>query len=303
MKLKIALDWTPNSNHIGFLVAKELGYYKEYDIDLEIISVSVDQYTVSPGKKLELDIVDLAMAPFETVISLNNKEEAVHTVAIYTVLQSDLSRVVSLKSSNISSPKDLDGRTYASYKERYQDRIITEMVKNDGGTGALNFIYPEKLGVWNILLTGTADAAWIFDNWEGVDAGGKDVPLDKFTLSDYNIPYGYSPVVLTKKKKLDEHKEHYSNFIKATKKGYLYAKEHVSESVSILKQYVTEYDLKNIDLEKSLAITIPYFGDETNCGVIQPDRVSSYLQWLVDNGIEDKVILGQTLFINELFLE
>lgn len=27
--LKIALDWTPNSNHIGILIAKDLGFYEE----------------------------------------------------------------------------------------------------------------------------------------------------------------------------------------------------------------------------------------------------------------------------------
>ena len=36
-KIKLALDWTPNINHIGFFVAKEKGYYKEKDIDLIIL--------------------------------------------------------------------------------------------------------------------------------------------------------------------------------------------------------------------------------------------------------------------------
>ena len=36
--LKIALDWTPNINHIGIFVAKELGFYSENDIELEIIN-------------------------------------------------------------------------------------------------------------------------------------------------------------------------------------------------------------------------------------------------------------------------
>ena len=34
-KIKLALDWTPNINHIGFFVAKEKGYFKEKGIDLE----------------------------------------------------------------------------------------------------------------------------------------------------------------------------------------------------------------------------------------------------------------------------
>ena len=38
IKLKLALDWTPNINHIGFYVAKEKGFFEELNIDLEIIS-------------------------------------------------------------------------------------------------------------------------------------------------------------------------------------------------------------------------------------------------------------------------
>jgi ABC-type nitrate/sulfonate/bicarbonate transport system substrate-binding protein len=120
---------------------------------------------MTPGKKLELDIADFAIAPFETVISLNNKVNQVQAVAVSAIMQKDVSSIVSLKSSNIISPKQLDGKTYASYKARYEDHIVNEMIKNDGGKGELNIIYPEKLGIWNTLLSGNAHATWIFDNW------------------------------------------------------------------------------------------------------------------------------------------
>jgi ABC-type nitrate/sulfonate/bicarbonate transport system substrate-binding protein len=123
IKLKLALDWTPNVNHIGFLIAKELGFYSQHGIDLEILNPKDDNYQLTPGKKLELDIADFAIAPFETVVSLNNKANQVQAMAIYAVLQKDVSCIVTLKSSNITSPKMLDGKTFASYKARYEDHI------------------------------------------------------------------------------------------------------------------------------------------------------------------------------------
>jgi len=161
-------------------------------------------------------------------------------------------------------------------------------------------MYPDKLGIWNILLSGIADSTWIFDNWEGIEAASKGIELNKFTLASFNIPYGYSPIVLTKNDNLLKNRELYSTFVKATKKGFLFTKNNLKESVSILKRYVTEYDLKNIDIEKSLAFTIPYFGDESNGGFMKHERVSVFLKWLVDKGLEDKVILKQRLFTNEL---
>lgn len=301
IKLKLALDWTPNVNHIGFLIASELGFYNQQGIDLEILNPKDDNYSMTPGKKLELDLADFAIAPFETVISLNNKANRVHAMAIYAILQKDLSCIATLSSSHITSPKLLDGKTYASYKARYEDHIVKEMIKNDGGEGDLNIIYPEKLGIWNTLLSGKADATWIFDNWEGIEASCKNIELNKFTLTEFNIPYGYSPIVLTKKENIAKHKALYSKFIKATQKGFLFTNNNLAESVEILKRYVTGYDLENIDLEKSISFSIPHFGDESSCGVIKQERVSSFINWLVDRELEDKVTLNQSLFTNELF--
>ncbi len=300
-RLKLALDWTPNINHIGFLISKELGFYDQLGIDLVILNPKDDDYLMTPGKKLELDIADVAITPFETVISLNNKEKKVEAVAIYAILQEDLSSIASLKNLNITSPKFLNDTIYASYNARYEDHIVKQMIRNNGGKGELKIIYPDKFGIWNTLLQGKADSTWIFDNWEGVEAESKNIGLNKFKMNQYKIPYAYSPVILTKQKNLGNQKQIYINFVEATKKGFLFSKNNLEESKSILQRYLTNYDLENIDIDKSLAMTVPYFGDDLNCGIMKHERVVQFLKWLVDNKLEDKRILEQILFTNELF--
>ncbi len=140
--LSIALDWTPNTNHIGIFVAQQLGFYKELGLEVAVVHPLADNYQVSPGKKLELDEVDFSIAPFETVISLNNKPNKVHAVAIFALLQEDLSCIVSLESTEIKRMKDLDGKIYASYKARYEDLIVKEMIKADGGWESQCFSTP-----------------------------------------------------------------------------------------------------------------------------------------------------------------
>ena len=298
--LRIALDWTPNINHIGIFVAKELGFYNDKGINLEIISPLDDNYKLTPGKKLENDIADFCIAPFETVISLNNKKNKIEAVAIYAILQEDLSSIASLKSKNLDSPKFLDGKTYASYKARYEDKIVKELVKKNGGNGNFKIDYPEKLGIWNTLLEGKADATWIFNNWEGVEAEGNNISLNKWSLQDYDIPYGYSPVIITKKETLNSFKNQYKAFIEATRNGYLFTSKNKEKVIEILGEQLTEYDKKNIDLKKALDLSTPYFGDNYTCGRMNPKRVESFLNWIVENQLENKVIKSQTLFSNEL---
>lgn len=298
--LKIALDWTPNINHIGLFVAKELGFYSAQGIQLELLNPLDDHYQVTPGKKLELDQADFSIAPFETVISLNNKANQVDAVAIYAILQQDLSCVVSLGDSPVRTMKDLDGRIYASYKARYEDHIIQEMVKNAGGTGQIQLSYPEKLGIWNTLLTGKADATWIFDNWEGVEAATKNITLNKFYLKDYDIPYGYSPVIFTKKEKMNQHLDAYTRFIRATQLGYQFSVENPEKAVALLHPYLTPYDQQAVDLPQALKLSSPHFAENGNYGHMNPTRVRAFLEWLVEKNLEKSVILNQELFTNSL---
>lgn len=300
--LTLALDWTPNINHIGFFVAQDLGFYAQRGIQLSITNPLEDNYQMTPGKKLELGRADFAIAPFETVISLNNKANKVDAVAVYAILQEDLSSIVTLADSAIDSPRQLDSKSYASYKARYEDHIVRQLIKNDQGQGNLNIIYPNKLGIWNTLLEGKADSTWIFDNWEGVEAESKGVRLHKFKMQDYGIPYGYSPVILTKMDGIKKNREAYHPFIQGTKDGFLFAKKDPQAALAILRKYVTDYDLHNVDLDKSLQVTAPFFGDENTSGIMQAERVEAFTNWLVDNGLEEAIILQQTLYSNELLL-
>ena len=44
-------------------------------------------------------------------------------------------------------------------------------------------------------MQGEADATWIFQGWEGVDAQLRGVELNAFSLDQYGVPYGYTPVL------------------------------------------------------------------------------------------------------------
>jgi ABC-type nitrate/sulfonate/bicarbonate transport system substrate-binding protein len=298
--IKIALDWTPNINHLGIFIAKELAFYKEDGIHVDILNPAEDNYNLTPGKKLELDLADFCIAPFETVISLNNKENVVDAVAVYAILQEDISSIATLTKSGIGRPKELSKKIYASYKARYEDHIVKAMINNDGGSSDMEIIYPDKLGIWNTLLEGKADATWIFNNWEGIEARTKKIELNKFSMGDFEIPYCYSPVILTKKSNLKSHKKEYSKFIKATQKGYEFATKNKAKVIEILREQLTDYDKEHIDLSKSLNFTIPYFGEENKFGFMKTKRVHDFLEWLVENKLESQKILSQELFTNDL---
>lgn len=301
-KLKIALDWTPNTNHTGIFVAKELGYFAENNIDLKILSPLNDDYLVTPAKRLELGEIDLAIVPTESLLSLHTKENKVDAKAIYAILQEDTSAIVTLKSSNIARPKDLDGKIYASFKARYEDKIVQKMIKNDGGLGNIKIEYPEKLGIWETILTKKSDASWIFRAWEGIEAKNQGIDLNYFSLKDFGIPYGYTPVIIAKTENLQINANCFENFVTAIKKGYLFAKKNPVQSVEILSKYIPEKDLGKIDVLKSQIFLNPFYGDNESVGKMDEIVFQNFIDWLFENQILEERLDAKALFTNDFFI-
>ncbi len=299
-KLSLALDWTPNINHIGFFVAQEKGFYEEHGLAVEITDPSLDNYSITPAKKVELGEADFALCPTESVISYRTKSQPFDMIAIAAVLQYDLSAIVVKADAGIDSPKDLDGKLYSSYKARYEDAIVMEMIKNDGGSGDLKLSYPAKLGIWNTLLQGEADATWIFLNWEGVSTKNLGTALKYFKMRDYQIPYSYSPVIAASEAKLREKLAQYQAFLQASKKGFLYCQSAPEESIDILKKFVPEHE-QEIDLKEALAVSLPAFGNEETWGHIDPKVIRSFLDWIVAKGLETKAISADEIFTQKAF--
>ncbi|NBC09114.1 MAG: ABC transporter substrate-binding protein [Bacteroidetes bacterium] len=298
--LTIALDWTPNTNHTGFFVAQALGYYNDLGLNVRIVDPSIDNYETTPAKKLDLGEVDFAIAPTESAISLNTKANKAEAVAIAALLQEDVSAIAVLDNSGIDRPADLDGRTYASYGARYEDKIVQRMIQNDGGKGELHIDYPEKLGIWNTLLENKADATWIFQNWEGVEAETQGIQLRYFKMSDYDIPYGYSPVLLAMQDRIRAREAAYRAFLQATKRGFLYAQQDPEDAVRLLAPFVPDRDREQINLLRAQLYTNEHYGDKENWGKMAPERVQAFTDWLRQQKIEEDLEDVSAVFSNDL---
>ena len=296
-KIKLALDWTPNINHIGFFVAKEKGFYKENDLKVEFLTPDLDDYLITPAKKVEMNISDFGLCPTESLISFRTKKNPFILKGLMTIFQEDVSAIATVESNNILRPKHLDGRSYASYKARYEDKIVKKMIINDGGIGNLKIFYPKRLGIWNTLIENKYDSTWIFINWEGVEASKKNIDLELYKMSDFGIPYSYSPILFSSSDYINNNSNTVKKFIESSRKGYIYCYENMDEAVSILNKFVPETD-KGIDLIECLKISIDHFGSRENFGKIDLKKIDIFLKWLKDNNIENNSFIANDIISN-----
>ena len=227
--LRVALDWTPNSNHSGFYVAQAQGFYAAEGITVEIVPPS-DKYDKeeTPARMVVNGRADLCVAPTESVLSCWTSDHPASTRprCVATLLQRNTSAIVALKSNAaIKCAADLAGKLYASYEGRFEMAIVNELITQGGGGGGGGAVevLPPKLDCFDHVLDGRCDATWVFMGWEGLQR--KDVELTAFSLEEHAVPYGYSPCLLaasrfTSAEAQPEDQAVLRAFLRATARGY-----------------------------------------------------------------------------------
>lgn len=282
----VALDWTPNTNHAGFYVALNRGYYKAANLNVTFLNPAQDAYKVTPASRVANGQATFAVAPSETVVSYNCQPKSSAKPQLQSVaalLQSDTSAIVTLQSSGLDGPCKLDGKTYASYGARYEGRIVQQMIRNDGGEGNYTEVTPPMLGIWETVLAGKADATWVFMGWEGIEAKRKGIRLNAFSLEDFDIPYGYSPVLVTTQDILREQGETVRSFLAATAKGYQYAAEAPEAAGELMCQTVTDTPLdQGLVIDSMHMLSEHFLTKDGLWGVQDKIRWDRFLDWLSD---------------------
>ncbi|WMN06261.1 ABC transporter substrate-binding protein [Marivirga arenosa] len=301
--IRLALDWTPNTNHTGFFVAQAKGFYDETGIKVEIRSPELDNYSRTPAKLVEEKSVELGIAPSESVISYQTLKNKPNLTAIAAILQKDASAIVSLADGSIQNIKDLDGQTYASYNARFEDHIVEAMIRKDGGKAEFNKSTPDKLGIWDTLLEGNADATWVFMPWEGILAKNNGIKLNEFRLDEYNIPYGYSPILIAHSETLNEKEEAISKFLKASAKGFHFTQNYPEDAVKILAASGEQEELKDEEflLESQKAINPYYTNENDDWGLMQDSRWKDFVDWIKSEKLIGKETLSnhKSLYTNK----
>lgn len=309
-KIVLALDWTPNTNHLGFYVAKARGFYEEAGLDVQLLGTNDKTYTTSYlPTPAETAAKDDSLPTFITPCSqvaagtahfaLNSPEGAVNwntsgadrpqLKVVAACLQGRTSAVVTLASSGLSRPKDLDGKAYASYGARFEGRIVRQMIENDGGTGEYKEVVLPMLGIWDTLLKGEADATWVFMGWEGVEAKRSGVDLNVFKLEDFGVPYGYSPCLLAHPNMLREEPEVVKAFLAASAKGWEAACHDTEGAAADLVALAKENSGVELDLgmvkESAAYIASNALASDGTWGRMDPSVWDTYLKWLDEKGL------------------
>lgn len=295
--VKIVLDWSPNTNHTGFYVAKEQGFYEEEGLNVDIIL---------PGSAGADAMVASGEVPFGVSYQegvTQARIQGLPLVSIAAVIQHNTSGFAAPVDRNIKSPKDYEGKTYGGWGSPVEEAILKSIMDQSGAdVNKVKFVNMGEADYFTAVKR-DIDFAWIFYAWTGIEADLRGEPLDMQFVKDYSesLDY-YTPVIVTNEKTIAEDPELVKAFMRATTKGYEYTIDHPDESADILIKAVPELD-KDLVAASQKWLSPKYKDDAARWGEQKREVWQNYSDWMHERGLIEKPLDTDKAFTNEFLPE
>ena len=293
------LDWTPNTNHTGLYVAKELGYYEEagLNVSIELPADGTATQLVGVGKG------DFGISSTEDTLHAVALDDPMPVKSVAAIIQHNTSGFVSLKEAGIKSPADWAGKTYGGYGGTTEEKIVRSIAKDNGvDPDSIRFV---DLGNSDTLtaLKNEIDFIWVFEAAELISLDEQKVEYNYLPVRDYGDAFDYyTPNLIVNTNVADKDPEMVKAFMGATAKGYEYAVEHPEEAAEILLKAAPELDeyiVKNGQnyLAERYAEEAPQWGWQNE------EVWQKYADFLYENQLVEKEVDVKTAFTNEYLPE
>lgn len=227
-KLSVALDWTPNTNHVGLYVAQSMGWFEEAGLDIDILP-----YTdTSAGALMAAGVAEFGIIG---IIGFHSQRAtgADMTVAMAIVQHETGQLVFDGTREDIQRPADLDGMIYAGFGSAWEDALVSTIIRNDGGTGVFDTV---TLGTsaYEALANGSVDFTLEISTWEGVNSVLLDRPQRAFRYADFGVPDQQTTLLGANGTWLDENPDAARAFVQAAQRGFQFAADNPKEAADIL---------------------------------------------------------------------
>lgn len=281
-QVSVALDWTPNTNHVGLYVAQAKGWFEEAGLDVDILP-----YTdTSSGTLVASGVAEFGI--LSAVGFHSQRATGADMTVVMAIVQHETGRLVfNGEREDIQRPADLDGMTYAGFGSAWEEALISSIIAHDGGQGTFDTV---TLGTsaYEALANGSVDFTLEVSTWEGVNSVLLNRPQRAFRYADYGVPDQHTTFLGGNGTWLTENPETAEAFVQATQRGYAFAAQNPEEAANILIEE-TSGMLTNPELVRASMQALVeggYLQDEGEpVGLIDDQMIANITEFLFEAGI------------------
>ena len=284
--ISFMLDWTPNTNHIGLYVAQKLGYFDNEGVDVTILPTA----QAGAETSVENGVADVGFTTLSNVAAFN--AQGANLKMVFDLTQQPVARWCALASrTDISTPKDFDGKTFVSFGSAEQTAVLRQMIRTAGGTGDFKTA-TAGTNTFQALTNGQGDFGGFYVTWENVESELHGPALHCFVASDWGVPgnpdqLGFA--VNAAWLKDASHGDTLRRFLAAVRRGYNYALANPDEAADILVDQAGEAqldpELTHASMQEIVDGNYWTTDDPTAVpGTVNLEAAQAYIDFLYENG-------------------
>jgi len=259
-KVTVIMPFVPLPTWNAIYSGIEKGYYADEGLNISITYAPEGSFGAI--KQVGAGNVEFGIASGDSIITAQSQD--IPVVAIYQVEHQDLFGIIVKSESNITTPKDLEGKTIAIPGPGSPPDIAAKVIMKNAGADytTVNFV-PVGATLVPMLLQNKADAIGAYIEQEEM-LKRESVKFRTMYAKDYNANL-VTLCVMTNENMINNNPDLVKKFVRATNKGYEYAIAHPEEAVDT---FITKFNPVAVE-HKDMHMAIWNRNIEE---VIQPDK-------------------------------
>ena len=279
--LTVVLDWYPNALHAFLYEAQEKGYFAEEGLDVDIQSpagVNDAMSMVAAGK------ADIGLYYQQDVIQAR-AEQDVPIKSIGAVVQGPLNIILSLKDKNITTPKDLEGKTVGYAGTELSEALVRSIMQSNGADPNSVNMVDVGFDLMSSMTTGNVDATiGCLVNHEVPQMEKEGFEVNYFFPDDYGVPKYYEGIFLASDDMIANNSDTLKGFLRACSKGF---EDFKSNTDDVLQVLLDNQDALDPDVEKKSCETLlPLMETEDAKFLSQTEQCwQENIDWMYDQGL------------------
>lgn len=253
-KVRVQLQWFDGAQFTGLYVAKNKKFFEEEGLDVELISGS---YNIDPFTTIKEGRADIGMATGDRV--LINYATGRDIKAFGTVFKQSTACFMA-KEGQIKNIQDFKGKKIGVYRKYDTENILKSLLfKNNISEDEVKIVDAGDIAAFR---TGELDLfpSYVFN--EPITMQLEGITTTLFNPKDFGVSF-YSDTYFSTDDYYNNNKDVIKRFLRASAKGWEYAKNNQEESIGIMFGMITNmtFSENHIKQRKSLEELVKYLGD------------------------------------------
>jgi putative hydroxymethylpyrimidine transport system substrate-binding protein len=283
-KLTLMLDWFPNVDHLPIYVARDLGYFADQKIQLDIIAPSETSDALKLAASGNMDIA-VSYQP-QTIIGA---DQGLEIKAIAPLVVHPLTTLLFLENKGIQTPSDLSGKKIGYTVPGLMDVMLEAFAS----INQIKDYTPVNVGftILPALVSNQVDAVMgPFKTYETVGMAQHGYKALFFELEKYGIPDYEELIFVCGTRTLEKKSNAIHGFVTAIQKGLEYTKAHPKKALALYLSAVPQAD-KEIET-LAFELTRPYFAGTQHH---DPIKWQAFADFALEHGLIKHKITAKNL--------